>query len=62
LQPPEVLGQPLVGIDEATPLTHTIALMQDPWLNWGWNNTAFGIVVAFMAVAVTLSMRLFRWE
>ena len=60
--PPEVLGQPLVGMGEATPLKHAIILIQDPWLDLGWNNAALGILVAFMGVAAIASARFFRWE
>lgn len=60
--PMEVMTPVMRGVGDATPLRYVIVLLQDPWLGFGWNWTGFLIVMAFMAVASLLSLRLFRWE
>jgi len=60
--PYEVMTKPMQYIGNATPLHHVITLIQDPWLGFGWNNIELGIVVAFIAGAMLLSVLLFRWE
>ena len=44
------------------PLTHTIRLLQDPWLGFGWNVGETLIVVGIAVVAALISLRFFRWE
>jgi ABC-2 type transport system permease protein len=60
--PPEVLSDVLVHIGRISPLKHVILTLQDPWLGFGWNGVASGVVAAFGAVAALLSVRFFRWE
>jgi ABC-2 type transport system permease protein len=60
--PPEVIGSVLGWVAKFMPLTHTIRLMQDPWLGYGWNWTETIIVVAAGIGAALISLRFFRWE
>ena len=60
--PREVMTSVMRGVGDATPLRYVVVLIQDSWLGFGWNWTGFLIVMAFMAVASLLSLRLFRWE
>ncbi len=60
--PREVMTTAMQYIGDATPLRRVIALMQDPWLGYGWNWTEFGIVMGIMIVSTLLAARFFRWE
>jgi ABC-2 type transport system permease protein len=60
--PREFLGNALRTIGDLTPLRHTVTLIQDPWLGFGWNNTEMFIMGAILIIASLLSLRLFRWE
>jgi ABC-2 type transport system permease protein len=60
--PPEVLTTALRGAARVMPLTHTVRLLQDPWLGFGWNWTETLIVVAVTIGAALISLRFFRWE
>jgi ABC-2 type transport system permease protein len=60
--PPEVMSSAMNWVARFLPLTHTIRLLQDPWLGFGWNWLETGIVVAFTVVAALISLRFFRWE
>jgi hypothetical protein len=42
-------------VGEATPLAHTITLVQDPWLGLGWNWGETLLVVAYLAGAAILT-------
>ena len=44
--PPEVIGEVLRSVAKATPLTHVVTLIQDPWLGFGWNVTETVIILA----------------
>jgi ABC-2 type transport system permease protein len=60
--PREVMTSVMRGVGDVTPLRYVVVLLQDPWLGFGWNWFGFLIVMGFMAAAVLLSLRLFRWE
>jgi ABC-2 type transport system permease protein len=60
--PPEVLTSAMRWVARFMPLTHTIRLLQDPWLGFGWNWTETVIVVAVTVGAALVSLRFFRWE
>jgi ABC-2 type transport system permease protein len=59
--PPEVLGQTLKSVGEATPLYHVIVLIQDPWFGFGWNTQETIIVIAFMVASAGLSGLLLKY-
>lgn len=60
--PPEVLSSAMTWAARLMPLTHTIRLLQDPWLGFGWNAGETLIVVGIAVVAALISLRFFRWE
>jgi ABC-2 type transport system permease protein len=60
--PPEVLSDSMVWVARFMPLTHTIRLIQDPWLGFGWNVTETIIVLGISIGAALISLRFFRWE
>ena len=60
--PPEVLNEAMTWVARFLPLTHTIRLIQDPWLGFGWNMTETIIVVGITIGAALISLRFFRWE
>lgn len=60
--PRETLSGAMQAFSEVLPLTHVVLLLQDAWLGFGWNVSAFLVVVAIGAVAAGASLRLFRWE
>ena len=60
--PFDVMSTFLLRVADATPLKHAVFLMQDVWLGFGWNWTAFGAVIGCLIVAVLLAIRFFRWE
>ena len=60
--PREVMTQTMRWIGDATPLSHVVLLLQDTWLGFGWNTTEFLILTGVMAVAIVVSVRVFRWE
>jgi len=60
--PREVMTQAMVRMGDVMPLTYVIESLQDPWLGFAWNPVPFGIVLAVMVAAATLSVRAFRWE
>jgi ABC-2 type transport system permease protein len=59
--PPEVLGQTLRSVGDATPLKHVVTLIQDPWLGFGWNVTETAIVVAIGVVCAGLTALLLKY-
>jgi ABC-2 type transport system permease protein len=60
--PPEVLNSAMTWVARFMPLTHTIRLVQDPWLGFGWNVTETLIVSGITVLAALISLRFFRWE
>jgi ABC-2 type transport system permease protein len=60
--PPEVLSEPLHRVSELLPLTHAIAVVQDPWLGFTWSGIALGAVGGFLVASALMAARLFRWE
>jgi len=60
--PPEVLTGAMDIVGNLTPLRHTILILQDPYLGFGWNGQASLIVAGIAVVATALAARFFRWE
>jgi ABC-2 type transport system permease protein len=60
--PPEVLNNAMSWVARFLPLTHTIRLVQDPWLGFGWNGLETLIVLGITLGAGVISLRFFRWE
>ena len=60
--PPEVLTGTMDTVGKITPLRHVILMLQDPWLGFGWNQSASFIVAGIMVVLTLLAARFFRWE
>jgi ABC-2 type transport system permease protein len=60
--PPEVMPEAMRIAGKAMPLHWVVLMMQDPWLGFGWNWLATGIVVGILVVSVVLAARFFRWE
>lgn len=60
--PPEVLNDGMTWVARFLPLTHTVRLLQDPWLGFGWNVLETIIVVGITIGAALISLRFFRWE
>jgi hypothetical protein len=60
--PPEVLNDAMTWVARFLPLTHTIRLLQGPWLGFGWNVLETIIVVGISLGTVLISVRFFRWE
>lgn len=60
--PREVMTPLMQRIGQAMPLWHVVTLLQDPWLGLGWNTLEFLIVAGFLAVAMLVSLRVFRWK
>jgi ABC-2 type transport system permease protein len=60
--PPEVLSDAMGWVARFLPLTHTIRLVQDPWLGFGWDWTETLIVLGVTVAAALVSLRFFRWE
>ena len=58
--PPEVLSGAMRAIAAATPLSHAVVLIQDPWLGFGWNWGQTAIVAAWLAVAAALAAAVVR--
>jgi ABC-2 type transport system permease protein len=59
--PPEVLGQTLRAVSDATPLKHVVTLIQDPWLGFGWNTTETAIVLGITAACAGLTYLLLKY-
>jgi ABC-2 type transport system permease protein len=59
--PPEVIGQTLRAVSEATPLKHVVTLIQDPWLGFGWNYGEMVVVSAIAVVCAGLAALLLRY-
>jgi len=60
--PREVMTDVMRWVGDVTPLRHVIGLLQDPWLGFGWNWAATGVVLGFTVGAALLSLKFFRWE
>ncbi len=60
--PFDVMSTILLRVADAMLLKHVVFLMQDVWLGFGWNWTAFGVVIGSLIAAVLLAIRFFRWE
>jgi ABC-type multidrug transport system permease subunit len=60
--PFDVMSTVLQRVGDATPLKWAVISMQDVWLGFGWNWTAFGIVIGVLIAAVLLAIRFFRWD
>jgi len=60
--PFDVMSTVLQRVGDATPLKWAVISMQDVWLGFGWNWTAFGIVIGVLVAAVLLAIRFFRWD
>lgn len=60
--PRDVLTGAMKVVGAVLPLTHVIAVLQDPWLGFGWNMAASLIVAGILLGSVALSFALFRWE
>jgi len=59
--PPEVLGQTLRAVADATVLQHVVTLIQDPWLGFGWNYGETAIVLAITVVCAGLASLLLKY-
>ncbi|HSP71669.1 MAG TPA: ABC transporter permease, partial [Gaiellaceae bacterium] len=60
--PPEVLSGSLRAVADALPLTHSIRILQDPWLGLAWEWSSFAALLGFLSVSSLLALRFFRWE
>lgn len=60
--PRGVLSDPMRWMSNPLPFTHVVLAMQDPWLRGEWDWTAGAIVLAFIAAAMLVALRAFRWE
>ncbi len=60
--PPELLTGPLRTIGELTPTNHVIALLQNPWLGFGWSMRETLIVGGITVVAGFIALKFFHWE
>jgi ABC-2 type transport system permease protein len=60
--PREVMSSPMRTVADVLPLTHAVNILQDPWLGFAWQWTSFLAVLGFLAAAMLLALRLFRWE
>ncbi len=60
--PPEVMTGAMRWIADALPLTHAVRILQDPWLGFAWEWSAFLAVLGFLAGSSLLTLRVFRWE
>ncbi|MBT3363975.1 MAG: ABC transporter permease [Chloroflexi bacterium] len=61
--PFDVMSPTLQTVGDFTPMKWAVIAMQDVWLvGFGWNWTAFGVVIGIMVGAWILAIRLFRWD
>lgn len=60
--PREVMSAPMRALADVLPLTHAVNILQDPWLGFAWQWTSFLAVLGFLAAAVVLAGRFFRWD
>ena len=59
--PYEVLGNTLRVVGDATPLRHAVALIQDPWLGFGWNTGETVILAVITLVSAGLTYLLLKY-
>lgn len=59
--PYEVLGATLRAVGDATPLRHAVALIQDPWLGFGWNAGETVILAVITIGCALLSYLLLKY-
>jgi hypothetical protein len=43
-------------------MMYVVALLQDGWLGFGWDAAFYAVTLSVAAVALAISLRLFRWE
>ena len=60
--PPGVSSDAMTWVARFMPPTHTIRLLQDPWMGFGWNVLETIIVVGISVGAALVNVRFFRWE
>jgi ABC-2 type transport system permease protein len=60
--PPEVLTGVMRTIGNFTIIRHVILMLQDPYLGFGWRESASLIVVGITLASTALAARFFRWE
>ena len=60
--PPEALTGAMRTIGNFTIIHHVILMLQDPYLGFGWRESASLIVVGITVAATGLAARFFRWE
>jgi ABC-2 type transport system permease protein len=53
--PLEVLSDAMRMVGDATPLSHAITLIQDPWLGFGWNLAETLAMTAYLGAAAALA-------
>lgn len=58
--PPEVLPDAMGAVGQATPLLHSVRLLQESWLGFGWNWTKALILVGILAGSLGLSALVIR--
>ena len=59
--PTEVIGPTLRTIGNATPLSHVIVLIQNPWLGYAWSVKETVVVLAFLGASAGLSFLLLKY-
>jgi ABC-2 type transport system permease protein len=57
-----LMPRAIQDVSRFLPMTWAVALLRDLWLGKEWNMTALGVTGAVMLVALSLALRLFRWE
>jgi ABC-2 type transport system permease protein len=60
--PRDVMPEAMQQASQVLPLTHVVTLMRDLWIGDGWNLVSLGVLGAFAAVGIAVSVRVFRWE
>jgi ABC-2 type transport system permease protein len=60
--PPEVLTGAMNTVGDFTIIRHVILILQEPYLGYGWENSASLIVGGITVVSALLAWRFFRWE
>lgn len=60
--PGQFLPDAMRLVGKALPLTYSVNLLHDLWFGLGWDLTAVGVLIGFMAAGIVLSVRFFKWE
>ena len=60
--PGQFLPDAMRLVGKALPLTYSVNLLHDLWFGQGWDLTAVGVLIGFMAAGIILSVRFFKWE